>query len=737
MENLQQIFDRFLGFLRSLPDMIGGFWDSIGDNAAALGVLLTFLALLVGIAGLMGWRPRRRKTPVKRILPYSGRWSLARVKAMTTAAESIGDLSDEIDGTSPKPPIRARDSQDRRVRLSLGAAGESSLTLSCEIDGQPAAPEQIVSVGAGFAFSYVDWLRTRSQATKGNDSSELHKLGRTLGAVLFPDPINSALGQVLDEAAAAGSSIEFVIETDDPKLLGIPFEAASLPDGRIPALQAGLRMLRRYTPAKGEQKPQPGPLKILVAVGAPDEGKTASLVLDPERELQTILDAVERARRDGAVHVRILEVGSLGEIRKELRRQPYHVLYLSGHGGAGQIELETEDGGPARVDAGQIAEAIHDSGHASPLVYLAACHSGQGEAQGETETAGLAQGLLEKGVPLVLAMQTAVSDHYATELAGRFYGEISSATVSPSTALARARRDLERERNEAAARGEPVPPPEYATPSLFCAGQESPLLDLAAEPVPPQEYSRPITAGAVPMLGVGDLIGRRKEVRDVVRVLTGSPKSPHGRKAGYQLIGMGGVGKSSVAGRVMQRLSDQGWQVVAFSGRWELGRLCGAIGAALVAAGDELKPVAEALVMGNIQDEARVQMVAQLLGNHKFLLVLDNFEDNLTPGGKGFRNDFNRQAVEAFCQAARVGKLLITSRYPVPGMKGGSPAVTSARSHRRSRASWSCGSKRCDRKSRKAWPWYSASSAAIRACSNTWTRFSARERRVFRTLRTG
>ena len=433
------------------------------------------------------------------------------------SAEPIGDLIDAIYGTSPKPPIRPRDKQDRKVRLSLGAADESSLTLTCEIDGQPAAPEQIVSVGAGFTFSYADWLRARSQATNGNHGSELHKLGRTLGAVLFPAPIDAALGVVLDEAVAAGSSIEFVIETDDPKLLGIPFEAASLPDGRVPALQAGLRMLRRYTPAKGEQKPQPGPLKILVAVGAPDEGKTASVVLDPERELQTILDAVERARRDGAVHVRILEVGSLDEIRKELRRQLYHVLYLSGHGGAGLIELETEDGDPAPVNAGQIAEAIHDSGHAAPLVYLAACHSGLGETRGETETAGLAQGLLEKGVPLVLAMQTAVSDQYATELAGRFYGEISSATVSPSTALARARRDLERERNQAAARGEPVPPAEYATPSLFCAGQERPLLDIGAEAIPAYEYSRNIAAGAVPMLDIGDLIGRREEVRDATR----------------------------------------------------------------------------------------------------------------------------------------------------------------------------------------------------------------------------
>jgi hypothetical protein len=36
-------------------------------------------------------------------------------------------------------------------------------------------------------------------------------------------------------------------------------------------------------------------LRVLVAVGAPDEDKTSSSVLDGERELQTILDALESA----------------------------------------------------------------------------------------------------------------------------------------------------------------------------------------------------------------------------------------------------------------------------------------------------------------------------------------------------------------------------------------------------------------------------------------------------------
>ena len=58
MENLQQILDRFLEFLQSLPEWIAGHWKTLDDNAAALGALIAFLALLVGIAGL--WLQRRR-----------------------------------------------------------------------------------------------------------------------------------------------------------------------------------------------------------------------------------------------------------------------------------------------------------------------------------------------------------------------------------------------------------------------------------------------------------------------------------------------------------------------------------------------------------------------------------------------------------------------------------------------------------------------------------------------------
>jgi hypothetical protein len=60
--------------------------------------------------------------------------------------------------------------------------------------------------------------------------------------------------------------------------------------------------------------------------------------------------------------------------------------------------------------------------------------------------------------------------------------------------------------------------------------------------------SRP--SGSVPMLSVGQLIGRRVEMRRVMRVLTDEERSVSeiGQKAGVQILGIGGVGKSAIAG---------------------------------------------------------------------------------------------------------------------------------------------------------------------------------------------
>jgi hypothetical protein len=333
------------------------------------------------------------------------------------------------------------------------------------------------------------------------------------------------------------------------------------------------------------------------------------------------------------------------------------------------MELETEDGEPLPVSAAELADAIRAAQEPLPLVVLATCHGGVAAS----DTASFAQGLLEHGIPMVLAMQSTISDWYATRLAGTFYGHLARRDVRlPSHALALARQDVEKERREALRQGQAgaFSVPEYATPSLFCAGDEIPLLNWDADKLESLRPSRPPATGPVPLLKIGDLIGRREELRDLLRILLDDPPAvaKHGRKAGAVLQGIGGVGKSALAGRAMSHLADRGWRLAAVEGRWTLGELATKVGAALIADEDEsIQRLASPLIQPTLSDEVRLQLLGQLLATHRVLLVLDNFEDNLTLAGTAFLDASTSLVLDALFRSCHQGKMLVTCRYPIPG----------------------------------------------------------------------
>jgi tetratricopeptide (TPR) repeat protein len=574
------------------------------------------------------------------------------------------------------PPGTTKDGTpfQRRLTIHLRRTGKAEMGVRAQIGG--VAEERSIRLGNDFNFSYDTFLNTRlpdtrygAKTTSFELDSKLHQLGDAVGKVLFSDGIERSFINLLNAAAAANETVDVIVETEDPQLLTIPFEAARLSNGRVPALESGVRMARRLVKHQFHaQTPMPGPLKILAAVGAPDEGSTGNAVLDPERELQSILDAVKEARLHGDVYVRILEVGSLEQITSSLQEQPYHILHLSGHGSAGHIELEDEDGKPMPATAADLADALRVSKHPPPLVFLASCLSGAGA----NETISLSQGLLERGVQMTVAMQTSVTDTYATQLAASFYTKLATGNHPlASDALAEARQQVERRRLKELARGNRTAP-EYATPSLCYSGEETPILDRSRALDPPVERPRKLSTGAVPMLSIGDLVGRRVELRQVMQVLTDDNRSISkiGYKAGCQIRGIGGVGKSSLTGRVMGRLAEKGWTCVAISGRWTLSEMATSLSAALYPGGTrEVRDTARALAEKEIPDDVRLKLITALLSQHNILLVLDNFEDNLTKEDR-FLNPAAADVMQQLYTSAQRGKILITSRYPVPGAAG-------------------------------------------------------------------
>ena len=469
--------------------------------------------------------------------------------------------------------------------------------------------------------------------------ARLARLGARLSAVLFDADSLDQL-TTLVTAAVDGTVLDVVIEADGPAH-ELPFELIRLTDHRVLATVDGVRLTRTVTGARvPHHPPAPGPLKILVAVGAPEH--TSNPALDVEAEMQAIVSVVGGV---GRTEITILEVAGPQEIAEALRRDAYHVLHLSAHGSPYGVELEDRDGNAVDVQAEDLVRALRRGGRPLPLIVLSSCG-------GAADTdAGLAVTLLRHGADRVIAMQTSISDWYATRLLTGVYRALAEHNAPVAAALAGARSALF---DEIVRAGTPRPP-EYAVPALFAAS-DGPLWDPVAEPAPLSNPTELPTGAGVRELLLGDLVGRRALLRTVSATLrdeiAGAPLAN-----GIVLTGPAGIGKTALAGRVVNRLRDDvddPWSIAVHTGTWNPPQLI----ADLAAAGVNLGPADD--------ETAALAATAEALRTRRVLLVFDDFEQNLTVGGDAFLDPGFEEIFGELCQAAERGKILVTSRYPVP-----------------------------------------------------------------------
>ena len=564
------------------------------------------------------------------------------------------------------------------IEASLTGAGLVDSVVS--LGGSPLCqrreplPPQVAEVWAALRLPPLDAADRMADA------------GRRLAGMLLDAEAQRLLAEVAGRLPPA-DTIDVVLTASGP-LLSLPVELVRLRrDGGETGplgLQPGVSVTRRPATvtgggtddrAAGSALPGasalPGPLKVLAAVAAPDETKTANVPLDVEAEMQAVLDAVSDMPGGPSAQVRILEVASLAQIRQALRRDAFHVLHLSAHGSAGSVELEDEDGGPVPVTADALMQALRQAGRPVPLIVLSSCSGGSAATQ------PMAAGLIERGADRVIAMLAPVTDGYATLLARRLYRELAGLPGMPAgQALASARCLAEEDRSRAA--GDRLALPEYGVATLLAAESDGPLVDLAAPAVPLTLMTVPATGKSVRELPAGTLIGRRAQLRTAMGVLRRVPAAERefGVASGVVLTGIGGIGKTALAGRVMSRLREEGWLIAVHEGRWNPTALitatANAIGEALpriagTALAASLRQTGELLIEPGSDDGPKLAAVAGLLAERQLLVVFDDFEQNLTSGGDDFRDPATGEIITTLADAAQTGGLLVTCRYPLPG----------------------------------------------------------------------
>ena len=69
----------------------------------------------------------------------------------------------------------------------------------------------------------------------------------------------------------------------------------------------------------------------------------------------------------------------------------------------------------------------------------------------------------------------------------------------------------------------------------------------------------------------------------------------------------------------------------------------------------------------SIDDRPKLAAIGALLKSRRLLVIFDDFEQNLSPGGEAFLDPAAEEVITALVGAADTGALLITCRYPLPG----------------------------------------------------------------------
>jgi tetratricopeptide (TPR) repeat protein len=524
----------------------------------------------------------------------------------------------------------------------------------------------------------------------------LVQAGAALGRCFLDGAAGTALAAEVAAAAASNAAARLAVDVQDPGLAGLPWETLVLP-GQVTPLVLQDRV-EVYRTAVLEHPPPAiqvrGPLRILAVIASPEAG--GGELLDYEAELAAIISAVNPARRGEGAYVEVLNWGSLAAIRAALLARRYHVLHLSCHARPGMLVLEDAAGRADRVGAGRFAAEGLPADRGVPLVVLAGCSTAIAPAPGNAgpdpergapggqaavaETAGalegLARELLGRGVPAVVAMTAPVTDRYATAFAAQVYRELAGREDPvPLAAVSDARRAV-----EAARRALPPGDPrgavaEWATPVLVQGGPAVALFrrgDGAEEQAAP---AAPVFGAGMVVRRVGEFVGRRAELRELLGALRGGG-------AGVVVHGIGGVGKSTLAAQLIEQLGDQSGLVVAVSAAASLTvdlvlealrtRLLAYVIAEGLADRDPLRQVAAALLDARPPWRDWLELVRQLvLPKVPVLLLVDNAEDLLTGNGNGreLADPDLARFLAAWVQAAPQATLVCTSRYPftLPG----------------------------------------------------------------------
>ncbi|MFI7081224.1 CHAT domain-containing protein [Micromonospora sp. NPDC049903] len=497
-------------------------------------------------------------------------------------------------------------------------------------------------------------------------AAALHDLGTRL-AVFF-DGDERWLTPVLDRPPGVTLRI-----TAEGRLRHLPWELLAVDGAYLavssPAPLLPVRAVGTNAALGASVEAANRPLRVLFMATSPEGVEP---VLGYEAEEAAILAATSRTGAELVVE----ESGSLDGLRFLCRDHGagyFDVLHLSGHAaitadGHPVFLVENEFGGLAYATADQIAQAM--AGHWPRLVFVSGCLTGNSPDAGVFPS--MSESLVRAGAPAVLGWALPVGDVSATEFAAALYRSLADGQAL-DRAVVEARQHLYTQKSgnwhlaRVYADRSPLAPMVTALRTKGRARIQIRAAD--QEFLDPQSRLSRVASRAA-------FVGRRRVIQRCLRTL----KQPHGEGAAEALVlhGMGGLGKSSLASRLLERMPTH--QRAVWYGRVDLTKF------REFTTKVDFPSLEQQIEATKLLDTDQAPLAVRLrrllhvdgpLGQTPCLFVFDDFEDgNLHERDGGHvlspeMADILPALLKAIRDTGSPSRVIITSRYRFPA-----PATT-------------------------------------------------------------
>jgi len=267
------------------------------------------------------------------------------------------------------------------------------------------------------------FLEPGNLPSRAFEQNLIKPFGDQLFGLLFQGELLACFGRSVDAARRQNAGLRIRLRfTNTPQLAHLPWEYLHDHSANRFLTLSTATPIVHYVELAEAVRPLAvaPPLRILAIIASPSDQPT----LNVEQEWQNMQTALNGLVRSGQVIIDRLQPATLPALQSALRRNEYHIFHFIGHGTfdqasqEGMLVLSNEAGVSSLLSARHLGQLIHNE----PTLALAVLNSCEGSRTAQADPlAGVAQTLVQQGVPAVIAMQFQISDPSAVLFSQEFY----------------------------------------------------------------------------------------------------------------------------------------------------------------------------------------------------------------------------------------------------------------------------------------------------------------------------